>query len=238
MATAAPVGTVHPPRRSGFLGSCDKEVPTLRVVIADGSISGGAIDPLIEEACSIAGSALERLGHRVEHRHQPVDYDLVEGFTRIFSALAAAKPVPDGSEALLRPIVRHLRESARPTGAGELAASILTVQSRAASWADRFQDADIVIAPTITRLPALIGELRNDADPAAELEEMTRFTGNTILANATGYPAISLPIGWTDDGIPLGVMLTARWGRDDLLLAVSALLERALPWKHHKPHTV
>lgn len=238
MATAAPVGTVHPPRRSGFLDACDEEVPTLRVVIADGSISGGPIDTRIEEARSAAGSALERLGHRVESRSQPDDPELVAGFTQIFSALAAAKPVADRDEARLRPIVRHLRGRARSTGSGELAASILTVQARAASWAERFRDADIVIAPTITRPPAMIGDLRNDADPAEELETMTRFTGNTILANATGYPAVSLPLGWTDDGIPLGVMLTARWGRDDLLLAVSALLERALPWSHRKPRTI
>ncbi|MDQ0648035.1 amidase [Microbacterium natoriense] len=235
MATAAPVGTVHPARRGGFLTACDEEVPVLRVVITDGSISGGPVDSRIEDACSAAGAALERLGHRVERRHQSVDPDLVRGFTQIFSALAAAKPVPDGAEPRLRPIVRHLRERARSTESGELAAAILTVQSRAGAWAEQFRDADIVIAPTITRLPAMIGELRNDADPAAELEAMTRFTGNTIIANATGFPAVSLPLGWTEDGIPLGVMLTARWGRDDLLLAVSALLERALPWSTREP---
>ena len=235
MATARPVGTMHPARRSGFLLACDEPVERLTVVIADGSVSGGLVDERIAMACASAGQVLARLGHRVQRRDQPRDAALVAGFTLMFSALAAAKPVPEGREGDLRPIVRHLRATARAVGAGELAASVLTVQSRAAAWAQRFEEADIVIAPTITRPPALVGELRNDADPAAELEAMTLFTGNTILANATGYPAISLPLGWTDDGLPLGVMLTARWGRDDLLLAVSARLEHELPWHHRTP---
>lgn len=235
MATARPVGTVHPARRGGFLAACDEQVGRLQVVVADGSVSGGLVDERIAIACASAGRALASLGHRVQRRDQPRDDALVASFTLMFSALAAAKPVPEHREAGLRPIVRHLRETARAAHSGRLVGAMLTVQSRAAAWAERFGDADIVIAPTITREPALVGELRDDADPAAELRAMTAFTGNTILANATGFPAISLPIGWTDDGLPLGVMLTARWGRDDLLLAVSTLLERELPWNHRTP---
>lgn len=235
LAGAAPVGTVHPSRRGRFLEACDEPTGTLTVVVADGSVSGADVDERIAQACATAGSTLAGLGHRMSHREQPVDMSLVESFTDMFSALAAAKPVPSGDEARLRPIVRHLRERARARDAGQLAASILTVQSRAAAWAAQFADADIVITSTITQPPALVGQLRNDANPAAELEAMTRFTGNTIIANATGFPSISLPLGWTPDGLPLGVMLTARWGRDDLLLAVSALLERELPWRDRRP---
>ncbi|MBL0885192.1 amidase [Myceligenerans indicum] len=237
MAVAAPVGTVHPARRGGFLGACDERAERLVVVVAEGSISGGEVDERITRACADAGRALAGLGHRVHHRTQPVDEDLVSGFSRMFGALAAAKPLPGGDEAehRLRPIVRHLRERARATDSGELAASILTVQARAAAWAERFGDADIVIAPTVTQPPVPVGALRNDADPAAELEAMTRFTGNTIIANATGFPAISLPLGWTDDGVPLGVMLTATWGRDDLLLAVAGVLENERPWRDRTP---
>ncbi|MFE3906067.1 amidase family protein [Streptomyces sp. NPDC059153] len=95
-----------------------------------------------------------------------------------------------------------------------------------------YADADIVITPTVTAPPTLIGRLRNDADPAAELAAMTAFTGNTVIGNATGFPVISLPLGWSSKGLPLGVSLTAGWGREDLLLGVSAALEEALPWAH------
>ncbi|MFD8823058.1 amidase family protein [Streptomyces sp. NPDC059605] len=115
---------------------------------------------------------------------------------------------------------------------GELAASIGVVQARARAWALGHADADVVITPTVTGPPTFVGQLRNDADPAAELAAMTAFTGNTVLANATGFPAISLPLGWSSQGLPLGVSLTAGWGREDLLLGVSASLEEALPWSH------
>ncbi|KQR37378.1 amidase [Microbacterium sp. Leaf159] len=238
LADAPPVGSIHPPRRTGFLAACDEEVPRLRIAVAAESVSGTAIDPLVAAAVDDAAELLAALGHIVSTVSQPTDPVFVEAFSDLFSALAAAKPVPADADARLRPIVRYLRARGRGLDGGAMAASALTVQASAGRWAERFRDADVVVQPTITRLPAHVGELRDDGDPAGELAAMTAFTGNTILANATGFPAISLPLGWTHDGIPIGVMLTARWGCDDLLLALSAQIERAAPWRHHLPRTL
>ncbi|GAA0429873.1 amidase [Leifsonia naganoensis] len=235
MAAAAPAGTIHPARRRGFLLACDETVGPLRVVVAEGSVSGGEVAPELAAACADVGVALAAAGHHIETRTQPTDTIFVRDFTTMFSALAGAKPVPVEREHQLRPIVRHLRHRASTTTAGELAAAILGTQSAAGRWAERFADADIVVSPTMTRPPTRVGELRDDTDPAGELEAMTLFTGNTVLANATGFPAISLPLGWSASRLPLGVSLTARWGRDDLLLAVAAQLERLLPWSDHIP---
>ena len=57
----------------------------------------------------------------------------------------------------------------------------------------------------------------------------------TPLANLTGQPAIRLPLGQAGDGMPLGVMLTAQTLREDLLLAVGAALEQAMPWSARRP---
>ncbi|KIP53092.1 amidase [Leucobacter komagatae] len=235
LAAAAPVGTVHPAARNGFLAVCDVPPGKLRIAVATGSVSGGEVDPAVAAATEAAGTLLATLGHSVTALTQPTDNAFVEAFTVLFSALAGAKPVPAGREHELRPIVRHLRSRARAADSAECAAALLSVQASAGAWADRFSDADIVVQPTITQLPARVGSLRNDPDPAAELAAMTAFTGNTILANATGFPAISLPLGWTQSGIPIGVMLTAKWGMDQLLLAVSAQLEAAAPWRTRQP---
>ena len=53
--------------------------------------------------------------------------------------------------------------------------------------------------------------------------------------NVTGQPAISLPIGRTHDGLPVGVQLVAAWGREDLLLGLAAQLERIIGWSHVSP---
>jgi Asp-tRNA(Asn)/Glu-tRNA(Gln) amidotransferase A subunit family amidase len=57
----------------------------------------------------------------------------------------------------------------------------------------------------------------------------------TSLFNATGQPAISVPLHWTDDELPLGTMFAAPLGREDLLIQVAAQLERARPWAHRRP---
>ena len=235
LASAPPVGTVHPAVRGGFLAACDDQPGGLRIAVATESVSGGDVDPLVAEACEETGRQLASLGHSVSAMTQPTDLEFVDAFTALFSALAGAKSVPAGKETMLRPIVRYLRERAAKTDSATLGAALLRVQAAAGAWAGRFGAADIVVQPTITQLPAVVGSLRNDRDPAAELAAMTAFTGNTVLANATGFPAISLPLGWTEGGVPIGVTLTAKWGMDSLLLAVSAQLEAAVPWRWRRP---
>ncbi|MFB7850141.1 amidase [Streptomyces sp. NPDC056053] len=227
-------GTVHPPRAGsadGYERACDAPVPRLRIALAQGSVSGAPVDPEVAGAAELAARTLAGLGHEVFARDQAPDPELTEGFRVMFTALVGSRAMAL-DESSLRPIVRHLLSRSREFTSGELAASIGAVQARARAWALAHADADVVVTPTVTAPPTLVGQLRDDADPAAELAAMTAFTGNTVLANATGFPAISLPLGWSSQGLPLGVSLTAGWGREDLLLGVSASLEEALPWSH------
>ncbi|WP_405718435.1 amidase [Streptomyces sp. NBC_00046] len=231
LTTRTGVGTVHPPRVDSYERACDAPVPRLRIALAQGSVSGSSVDPEVAAAAELTARTLAGLGHEVFARDQAPDPELTEGFRVMFTALVGSRTMAfDGAP--LRPIVRHLRARALELTSAELAASIGVVQARARAWTLRYADADVVITPTVTAPPMPVGRLRNDADPAAELAAMTAFTGNTVLANATGFPAISLPLGWSSQGLPLGVSLTAGWGREDLLLGVSAQLEEALPWAH------
>lgn len=91
----------------------------------------------------------------------------------------------------------------------------------------------MVLTPTLARVPARIGSLRNDADPEADFNAQIDYTPWTSVANLTGRPAISLPLHRTDvEGVelPIGIMLTGRDGADGVLLAVGAQLEAAHPW--------
>lgn len=231
LTTRTGVGTVHPPRVYSYERACDAPVPRLRIALAQGSVSGSSVDPEVAAAAELTARTLAGLGHEVFARDQAPDPELTEGFRVMFTALVGSRTMAfDGAP--LRPIVRHLRSCSQEFTSAELAASIGVVQARARAWTLDYADADVVITPTVTTPPTPVGRLRNDADPAAELAAMTAFTGNTVLANATGFPAISLPLGWSSQGLPLGVSLTAGWGREDLLLGVSAQLEEALPWAH------
>lgn len=59
--------------------------------------------------------------------------------------------------------------------------------------------------------------------------------GVTGLFNQTGQPSISLPLHWSDEGLPVGMMLTAAFGNDALLLQLAAQLEQAAPWWERRP---
>ena len=72
-------------------------------------------------------------------------------------------------------------------------------------------------------------------DPLDAFRRATPAGAFTAIFNATGQPAISLPLHWTADGLPVGVQLVAPLGREDLLIDVAAQLERAQPWIDRRP---
>lgn len=106
--------------------------------------------------------------------------------------------------------------------------------ARAASWwAGGF---DLLLTPTLCEPPPLLAELSALADrPWDLLERMAPHLAFTEPFNVTGQPALSLPLHWTRDGLPVGVQLVARVGREDLLLRVASQLEEACPWAARRP---
>jgi amidase len=92
-----------------------------------------------------------------------------------------------------------------------------------------------VLTPTLAQLPAKVGALRDDADPAKDFDNQKRFTPFTALYNLTGQPAISVPHHWNVDGLPIGVQLVGRPGDEVTLLSIAAQMEAAAPWTSHKP---
>jgi amidase len=98
-------------------------------------------------------------------------------------------------------------------------------------WADGF---DLLLTPTTAVPAAPLGTFDDDSD------EVLEPLGNPYVVftrpfNVTGQPAISLPAGRTTEGLPIGVQLAADHGREDVLLAVAAQVERARPWEEETP---
>jgi amidase len=102
------------------------------------------------------------------------------------------------------------------------------------AWSRRlmawFEDFDLLLTPVLTQPGIRIGELPLDPT-AADLDAMRRRLGWLPGAwNVTGQPAISVPVGQTREGLPVGIQLVAAWGREDLLLRTAHWLERQHPW--------
>ena len=91
------------------------------------------------------------------------------------------------------------------------------------------------MTPTLGRPPFPLGYLSNDIDPLEGLMRLAGLTSFSMAFNVSGQPAISLPLHWNADGLPIGVQLVAASGREDLLLRVAAQLEQAQPWADRHP---
>ena len=95
---------------------------------------------------------------------------------------------------------------------------------------------DLLLTPTLAQPPPLIGEFDSPADnPLHGLLRAAELVPFTPPFNVSGQPAISLPLHWNAQGLPIGVQLVAPYGREDVLLRVAAQLEEAAPWAQRRP---
>jgi amidase len=102
-----------------------------------------------------------------------------------------------------------------------------------------FTEYDVLLTPTISQLPWPIGKLdANDASLNAEqwTEKMMAYAPFTNLFNTTGQPAISLPLGWSSKGLPIGMQFAGRFADESTLFQLAAQLEEAQPWKDKRPN--
>ena len=95
---------------------------------------------------------------------------------------------------------------------------------------------DLLLSPVLAGVSAEVGSFAA-LDPAEDFRRQAEFSPFCAAYNLTGQPAVSLPLGWSPDGLPIGVMLAARPGRDVDLLAVAGRLEQARGWVDRHPDT-
>jgi amidase len=218
------------PAPSGpFLDACDRDPGRLRVArfIAP-VITEVDVHPSSVAAWGEASDLLASLGHDVEDVPVPIPRDAVVDFETCWAVLTALSAAPPGREDRLRPLTRWLAERGHAVSGPELGLAIGRLRQHAAAALAALAAYDVVLTPTLARPPAFVGELRDDADPARDFALQKAFTPWTSAWNVTGMPAMSLPLHWTDDGLPVGVMLAARPAEEELLLRVAAQVEQAM----------
>jgi amidase len=132
-------------------------------------------------------------------------------------------------------LTRWLAEQGEAVSAPEFGLAIGQMRRFAAGALRALAPYDAVLTPTLATPPPLVGELRNDAEPALDFDAQKRFTPWTSAWNVTGMPAISLPLHWSAQGLPVGVMLAARPAEEELLLSLAAQVEAAAPWHDRRP---
>jgi amidase len=238
-AMAGPMpGDPHwaPPPAEPFAAAVGRDPGRLRIgrhrtpVIADTPVDGDCVTAWEETS-----SLLDSLGHDVEDIPSPFPPDLLPTFLVVWSASAAAVPVPADAELRLRPLTRWLREQGRSASAADFVAAMHQLQQAARRAVTATTGYDAVLTPTLAQPPARVGGLRDDADPATDFAAQGRFTPFTSAYNMTGQPAVSLPLSWTAAGLPIGVMLAGRPAGEATLISLAAQLEAASSWADWHP---
>lgn len=225
-----------PPEPSTFLDAAGRDPGRLRVArFVEPVITDAPVDPEVRRAWEDASRLLESLGHEVEDVPVPMGRDAVPYFEVCWAVLTALSPAPPGREHLLRPLTRWLGDRGRATSAPEFGLAIAAMRRHAAAALEQLAVYDAVLTPTLAVPPLPVGAMRDDEHPERDFEAQKAFTPWTSAWNVTGMPAVSLPLHWTPDGLPVGVMLAARPAEDALLLSLAAQVEAAAPWHDRRP---
>ncbi len=232
--------TAPPPQRpfSSYVG---EDPGRLRVGFLDHSVLGLDVHEECAEAVRSAVGLLEGIGHVVEPGFPPAigEAEFQTRFVEIVAAYTAADLAFWGT-VLRRPVDDAELEPGnaffRAVGAQLSAARYLETVNwlhgftrRMSSW---WCEHDLLVTPCLAGPPPPLGWL---SDPEHGLQRVIQLIQFTPQFNITGQPAVSLPLHWSRDGLPIGVQIVAPYGREDLLIAVASQLEAVAPWAERRP---
>ena len=223
-----------PPPERPFATAPQERPPRLRIAVT----TSPPIDLLVDAECvaavSSAAALLADLGHDVRDATPPWHApDLFDRFIAVWQVGPALHPIENLS--LLTPLNRGLVEAARSESAADYGRSAASLQMLARRIVSFWSDVDVVLTPTLALPPVPIGWQDAVEGAIPQLKRNTEFTPFTAIANLTGLPAMSVPLHWTADGIPIGVQAIGPPAGDALLLALAAELETARPWADRRP---
>src|SRR5262245_11591239 len=236
-----------PPPKRPYCTEVGAEPGRLRIGVRTAPPGGmGLVHP--EAVCAVreAAELLASLGHRVDEaspdaldetevaRHFSTMYAVNAAYMLDTLSMLAGRTVTADD---VDPLNWTLAALGRACSAPQFLETVSWIHGYtrrvAAWWEGGF---DLLLTPTLPEPPPPLGHFRPDAaDPTTAGLKATAFAAFTLPFNATGQPAVSLPLHWSPDGLPVGVQLVAAYDGEDLLIRVAAQLEAARPWADRRP---
>jgi len=233
-----------PPPARPFLDEVGVDPGRLRIGLATRAFRGSAVDPVCVRAAEDAAKLCAELGHDVEEAAPAFDAaGLDEIFMRIFAVGAAgnielrARSLgreldPSGFERVTWTLIERARRIPGPDYVG----MVNRVHAIARQIGAFFDDYDVLLTPALAEPPVELGVIDMMSDDAdAYQERLWSFTPFTYPFNVTGQPAMSVPIDWSAQGLPLGAHFVGRYGDEASLFRLAAQLEEARPWADRRP---
>ena len=237
-----------PPKQRPFLQEVGADPGRLRVAFSVKPLGGSPVHKDCGDAVHDVAALLEKLGHHVEEGSPKIDAKAYgDAGATIWGAGSAATveavstslgrlPIPDDYE----PINWDRYQEGQKIPAWRYMHAIGYMQSLSREVARFFNRFDVWLTPTLGEPPPMLGTLH--PRPAVAIKDFSKygelvgqFIPFTPLANYTGQPAMSVPLYWNGEGLPIGVHFMGRFGEEAILFRLAAQLEQARPWAKRRP---
>lgn len=233
-----------PPTRP-FAQEVGADPGRLRIAFSARTAGGELGHPDSVAALTDAVSLCTSLGHELVEANLPaIGPEVGDAIGTAYNAATAwivdywvrrlgREPEPDE----LDPLTRAFRDAGRGVSAADYLHAVEVLQRYARELAQFLVSYDVFLAPTMSSPPLLLGEITSTED---EPQRALHRGGTTVeyphvIANFTGNPAMSVPLWWNDDGLPIGVHFLGRYGDEATLLRLAGQLEAARPWADRRP---
>ena len=235
---------VAPPPARPFLDEVGADPGRLRIACITRSPLGEAVESDCVAAVQSAASLCSELGHEIVETAIEIEAAELQGsFLALFGAgttmqidalsMELGRPPADDE---LEPGTRALYEFGKSITASQYLLAVAHLQRVSRELAHTFADFDAVLTPTLCEPPLPLGTLASPPeDPLAGLMRASTWIPFTALCNFTGQPAMSIPLFWSESGLPIGTQFIGRFGDESLLFRLAAQLEAARPWSHRRP---
>jgi amidase len=216
-----------------------------RIAWSDRAPLGTAVDPECVAAVRDTAKLLESLGHELEEAAPDFDAEVMIGPMVLIWAVGNLEDATDAERILGRPLRRdeleettwELVEHGRRFSAIDVFRAVGELSAAARAIAPFFEKYDAWLTPTLARPPEMLDVLNRSQGGSAEAwwRFDCEFNAFNPIANITGQPAMSVPLHWTAAGLPIGSLITGRYGAEATLFRLASQLEQARPWAHRVP---
>jgi len=234
-----------PPPDRPFLDEVGRPPECLRIAYTTTALDGTPIDGACVAATEATAALLSELGHEVSPARPDVDVAKIRHVWRVIISVGlwntlAARAASLGREPMeddVEPVTWALANEGRQRTASELAQAVQDMHAVGRQLAHFLKDYDLLLSTTMARPPMLLGEMDMtcpDLETYYERQLMDDIPF-TPLSNETGGPAMSVPLHWTDDGLPIGIHFAGRFGEEAMMLRLAGQLEAAQPWADRRP---
>jgi len=233
-----------PSPQSPYLEEAEREPGCMRIAVSVTSPTRTTVHATCATATWDAARLCEELGHIVEQAEPRLDADrFAQAFDTVWSVGIAAtveewclrlgrRPVADD----LEPTTWAVWDKGRAVSAPQYLLAVTALQLATRRMAAFLSEFDAWLTPTVSLPPPPLGYFNPGPDhPLRGYERDAAFCPFTPVANATGLPAMSMPLYWSGDGLPIGVHFTGRYGDEAKLFRLAGQLEEARPWRQHEP---